>query len=239
MTQKWPGLFLTVSGTAGAVFSLVIGSILVLDAETLFGRVFATIFVISGATVILSLVVRVSQRWWPARLPPPRREKLKEEEAAFHPRRAGWPTPVAYLLFGSVGLWAAAVAVVGGLEEHWAWPVLFAVPAIYFLGFPVLWLLGRFRPAGIWLTPTRVVNEHFGLRSELAVRDIAILIPRSSELVVMPHEGTPVDHRKLTPKWWRARLKEDRLVINTEHLAGGSEGLAVDVQRLLDLQRRR
>lgn len=185
---------------------------------------------------MLSLVVRMSERW--ARpLPPPRREELDGEEADFHPRRTGWPTPVGYLVTGVLGLWAAAVAVVGAVEENLGWPVLFVVPAIYFLGFPVLWLLGRFRPAGVWLTPTRVVNEHFGLRSELAVKDIAIAIPRSSELVVMPHEGTPVTHRKLTPKWWRARLVEDRLVINTGYLAGGSEGLAAVVQRLLDSRR--
>lgn len=231
--RAWPRLFLALGGAAGGVFSTVLGLALVLRAETLFGAVSATLFVLSGAIVLLSLVVRVTERR-PRPLPLPRRVELDGEEADFHPRRTGWPTPVGYLVPGSLGVWAAAMAVVGAAEESWAWPLLFAVPAIYFLGFPVLWALGRFRPAGVWLTPTRVVNEHFGLRSELAVRDIATMSPWSSELTLMPHVGTPVDHRKLTPKWWRARLKEDRLVVNTEHLAGGSNGLAADVQRLLD-----
>ena len=70
---------------------------------------------------------------------------------------------------------------VGTLEESWLWLVLGGVPAVYFGGFPLLWVAGRFKPGGVWVTPTRVVDEHYGLRSEVAIADVAALSPRYAD----------------------------------------------------------
>jgi len=128
-----------------------------------------------------------------------------------------------------LGGWFAVMGVVGALEESWLWPVLAAVPALYFLGIPVLAALGRLRPGGVWLTPTRVVDERLGRRSELPLDRVATVTPRTASVHVAPASPGTVVHRLLTPWPWRARTTED-LVLVTDGLAWDSTALAAEVR---------
>lgn len=89
-----------------------------------------------------------------------------------------------------LGGWFLVMGGVGGIEENWFWPVLAAFPTFYFLGFSVLAALGRLRLGGVWLASSRVVDEHWGVRSELALVDVTAVtrVPTAS---TSPRPGPP------------------------------------------------
>lgn len=220
---------LLVLGLLAGGASIALGLGLLGRVDTGFGAVGATGFVVLGLIILMS---GLSLRRRRAPQPPPERETTWQgEPARFQARATGLPAATTFLTFALLGAWTTAIGVVGAVEQTWLWAVLAAAPAVYFGGFAVLWVAGRFRPGGVWLTPTRVVDEHFGLRSELALADVADLSARSETLHLTPRQGVTVTRQALSPRPWRARSDGVALVIRTADLPGGSLGLAAAVQR--------
>jgi hypothetical protein len=225
---------LLILGLLAGAASVALGVALVAGVDSAFGAVWALGFVVLGVIVLLSAVAL--QPRWAGALPPARQETWHGESAVFHPRRSGVPGATTFLTTGLLGAWFVAIGVVGAVEETWVWLLLAAVPAAYFSGFAILWVLGRFRPGGVWVTRTRVVDEHYGLRSEVALADVVALSPRSQTLHLTLREGAAVTRRRLTPKPWRAR--STALEIRTKDLRDGSHGLAQELQPRTDTRGR-
>lgn len=209
--------------------AVAVGVALVRDAETAFGATGASMFVVLGAVVLLSFVALQPLSARPA--PVAQQVTWEGEPARFHPHRTDRRRIVGMIVLTLLGGWFAVLGVVGAVEETWLWAVLTAVPATYFLGIPVLSALGRFRTGGWWLTPTRLVVEHHGLRSELLLREVETVTPRSQSVHVAPVGSTTVRHRSLTPWPWRARARSADLVIPVD--AGGSPTASKDLAALL------
>jgi len=91
--------------------------------------------------------------------------------------------------------------------------------------------LGRFRAGGWCLTPTRLVAEHYGLRSELSLSDVGTVTPRSQSVHVAPGGSGAASHRSLTPWPWRSRARSADLVIPVD--AGGAPTASEDLAALL------
>lgn len=209
--------------------AVAIGVALVRDSETAFGATWASMFVVFGAIVLLSFVALLPVAARPA--PGAQQVTWEGEPAQFHPHRADRSRIVGMTVLTLLGGWFAVMGVVGAVEEAWLWAVLAAVPATYFLGFPVLSALGRFRAGGWWLTPTRLVAERQGLRSELPLHEVGTVTPRPQGVHVAPVGSTTVSHRSLTPWPWRARARSADLVIPVD--AGGSPTASEDLAALL------
>ena len=89
------------------------------------------------------------------------------------------------------------------------------------------------------MTPTRVVDEQFGLRSEVVLADIAALGPRSETLHVTLRYEAEVTRHHLTRRPWCLKAPAlDTLDVQTKDLHDGSGGLARELQQRLDTPRR-
>lgn len=236
-TQQTPGPFLSAAGVIAGIASLGIGIGLVArNYERPFSLVWSSLFVVLGVIVLISYVTLVFSK---RRLPPAegaRTVTLENESARFLPRRpnpggAGGTTVLVLL-----GGWFLVMGVVGAIEENWLWPMLAAFPAAYFLGFPVLRALGLFRPGGVWLTPTRVVNEQFGLRSEIALSDVDTVMPRVDDVRVVPVDPSAVHHKRRIPRLWCARLVPGEMLI-LDGVEGGIDGLAAEIRNRVEATR--
>lgn len=224
-----PGPLVRLLGLLVGLGAVAIGVALVRDAETAFGATWASMFLVFGAVVLLSSVsvLPVSSRPAPAA----REVTWEGEPARFHPHRVDRARIVGMTVLTLLGGWFAVMGIVGAVEETWLWAVLAAAPAIYFLGFPALSALGRFRAGGWWLTPARIVAEHHGLRSELSLSEVGTVTPRSQSVHVAPSGSGTVSHRSLTPWPWRARARSADLVIPVD--AGGAPTASEDLAALL------
>ena len=228
-TPASPGPFVRLLGLLAGLATVAIGVALVRDAETAFGATGASLFLVVGAIVLLSFVATLPVSSGPA--PAARAVTRDGEPATYHPHRVDRARIVAIIVLILLGGWFAVMGVVGAVEETWLWAVLAAVPAVYFLGFPVLSALGRFRAGGWWLTPTRLVAEHHGLLSELPLSDVGTVTPRSQSVHVAPSGSGTTSHRSLTPWPWRARARSSDLVIPVG--AGAAPGATEDLAVLL------
>lgn len=209
-------------GSIPGLLSLFIGEGLLTRADTPFGRVWAAFFLVGAVIILLGCAVLLLK---PGHGADPREVTYDGEPATYFARGslrqlAGWST------FALLGGWFLVMGVVGAIEENWFWPVLAAVPAVYFLGFPVLALVGRFRLGGVWITPTKVVNESLGLRSEIALADIATAYALGDGVRVQLREGASPGLTRLTPKPWRARTEKGRVLIATAGLGIDGDELA-------------
>lgn len=169
-----PAAVVRVLGPLTGLGSVAIGVGLVLDAESSFGVVWASLFVVLGVVVLLSFVAVLPVRPRPATTGSVRGAGrgvgrdvgrdvvLDGEPAQFHPHPLERVRLAGLAALTLLGGWLVVMGVVGAVEETWLWAVLAAVPAAYLLGFPVLTVLGRARAGGWWLTPTRLVAEHHG-----------------------------------------------------------------------------
>lgn len=228
LTSSSPGPVTSLLGLVVGLATVVLGVALVRDADSAFGMTWAAMSVVFGAVVLLSLITVLPA---PSRPAPAARETVWEgQPARFHPHPAGRNQVVGMSVLTLLGAWFAVMGVVGAVEETKLWAVMAAAPAVYFLGFPVLGALGRFRSGGWWITPTRLVVEHRGLRSELPLREVATVTPRSESVHVAPAGPMAVTHRSLTPWPWRARARSEDLVIPTVGAPGSSEGCAALVR---------
>lgn len=226
-TDSRPGPRTSVLGILTGLGSLAIGVGLLRRSETAFGAVWSSLFVVLGLIVLLSYGLLLTKSAGSAH--PAREVNCEGEPARFLPRH-NRRTAAAMIILVLLGGWFLVMGVVGAIEENWLWPVLSALPVVYFLGFPVLAAVGRFRSGGVWLTPTRVVNEHFGLRTEIALADIATVMPRVNDVRIVPTDAAAVRHQRLTPRVWCARIRPGEIVITTDGITGGRDGLAAEVR---------
>lgn len=215
------------AGVAGGLLTgalaIAIGIALLGRVGSPFGTAWAVGFALMGLVVLASAVAGMSRRA-PATAPA-RDAELDGEPARFHPRAS--TERMLLLITTTLGLWCAATTVIGAVTESWLWAVVGLVPTLYLLGFPLLWATGRLRPGGVWVTATRVVDEQLGLRSELALSDIAAASPRTDSLWITARTGATVTRRGLTPRPWRARPAGPQvLLVRTDGLSGGSQALA-------------
>ena len=208
--------------------------VLVRTYEDPFGAVWSSLLVVVGVIVLISYVALLVAR----RPQPPaqsgRDVALGDEVARYLPRRPNPGTVASNFVFVLLGGWFLVMGAVGAVEENWFWPVLAAFPAAYFLGFPVLRAVGLFRPGGVWLTSTRVVNEQYGLRSEIALSDVKTAYSVLGSVQIEPNDPAAVHHTRRTPRLWCARLVPGEMLVLAEGLEGGVEGFAAEVRRLAE-----
>ena len=198
-----------VLGLFAGVAAVAIGVALVRETDSAFGATWASLFVLLGVIVLVSLGTAASGA---APTASAAREVTWEGESArYYPRRPDRARLAGLVVLALLGSWFAVMGVVGAIEENWLWPVLAVVPAVYFLGFPVLAALGRFGSGGMWLSPTRVVDEHNGLRSELTLAAVETVTPRSESVHVTASSSSALTQRALTPWPWRARSRSGDL----------------------------
>ncbi|MGH3997125.1 MAG: hypothetical protein ACRDTJ_06645, partial [Pseudonocardiaceae bacterium] len=204
--------------------------LVVRNHETLFGAVWSALMLDLGLIVLISCfgLFLAKRRQQP---PEPAREvTFGNERAHFLARRANPGTLAANVVLVLLGGWFLVMGVVGGIEENWLWPVLAAFPAAYFLGFPVLWVVGLFRSGGVWLTETRIIDEHLGLRREIALANVKTAFDVFDGVQVKPLDPSAISYRRRTPRLWCARLVPGEMLIQAAGLAGGAEGLAAEVR---------
>ncbi|WP_439936989.1 hypothetical protein ACS3YM_13725 [Nocardia sp. N13] len=98
-------------GVVAGLLACALGVGLVLEADSAFGRAWASVFVVFGTVAVLGAVMAARPL----------------ETASPAARTSGLLT---LLLLGA---WAAVVGVVGAVEESWLWAVLMGLPAAYVL----------------------------------------------------------------------------------------------------------
>ncbi|WP_322920089.1 hypothetical protein [Nocardioides renjunii] len=94
------------------VLAVALGVGLVLEADSAFGRAWASAFIVFGVVSLIGAVVGT------------------------RPPEPGSPTgrAVGLATFVLLGTWAAVTAVVGAVEESWLWGVLLGAAAAYLFG---------------------------------------------------------------------------------------------------------
>lgn len=98
-------------GVVAGLLACALGVGLVLEADSAFGRAWASVFVVFGVVAVLGAVMAARPL----------------DPASPAARASGLLT---LLLLGA---WAAVVGVVGVVEESWLWAVLMGLPAAYVL----------------------------------------------------------------------------------------------------------
>lgn len=227
---RFPGPVLTGLGllTGLAVTGIGVG-LVVRNHDGLFETVWAALMLVLGVIVLISYIALMLAKR-SKRTPEPARDvTFENERARFLARKAKPGALAGQVVLVLLGGWFLVMGVAGAIEENWLWPVLAAFPAAYFLGVPVLGVVGLFRPGGVWLTPTRVVNEQYGLRTVIALSDVDTARPRVDDVNVVPVDPSAVHHKRRTPRLWCARLVPGELVI-LDGIDGGVEGLAAEIR---------
>lgn len=229
--QQTPGPILSgLSLVTGLAATGIGAGLVVRNHETLFGAVWSALMLDLGLIVLISCFgLFLAKRAQPS--PEPAREvTFENERARFLARRANPGTLASNVVLVLLGGWFLVMGIVGGVEENWIWPMLAAFPAAYFLGFPLLRVAGRFRSGGVWLTDTRIIDEHLGLRREIALANVKTAFDAFDGVQVKPLDPSAITYRRLTPRLWRARLVPGEMLIQTAGLAGGAEGFAAEVR---------
>ena len=226
-----PGPVLTAVGlvTGVGVTGIGVGSVIRYH-EDLFSTVWSSLMLVFGLIVLISYVaLLLTKRARPS--PSPARDvTFEDERARFFPRRANPGTVASNFIFLLLGGWFLALGIVGAIDGDWIWPVLVAFPAAYFLGFPAFRAVGRFRSGGVWVTETRIVDEHLGLRREIALANVKTAFDVFDAVRVEPKEPSSIRYKRLTPRLWCARLVPGEMLIQADGLAGGPEGFAAEVR---------
>lgn len=218
------GLFLGV-----AVTGIGIGSV-VRYHEDPFSTVWSSLMLVLGLIILIAYVaLLLAKRSQP--LPSPAREITFEgERARYFPRSANPGTVASTIILLLLGGWFLALGIVGTVDGNWIWPLLVAFPAAYFLGFPVLRAVGRFRRGGVWVTETRIVDENLGLRQEVALTNVKTAFDLLDAVRVEPEDPSAIRHTRLTPRPWCARLVPGEMLIQAQGLEGGPTGFAAEVR---------
>lgn len=226
------GWFGPVAGGLSGVLIIAIGVALVSRADTAFGLVWSLMPIVCGGVVLLSLATGLSG---PGRAGTQSKVTLDGEEARFVSRRDRRTTAF-FVIVTLMGGWFLVMGVVGAVSENWFWPVLAVVPAVYFLGFPILRVLGRFRPAGVWVTPTRVVDECLGMRTAIKLGDVEIVYGSTSleEVYIVPREEGRLTSTRLSPRPWCARTRADEVIVMTKGMPVDPEALATMIRERID-----
>ncbi|WP_141782056.1 hypothetical protein [Nocardioides albertanoniae] len=229
-TFSVPGPFGATLAVLSGLLSLGIGVVVLrLYHDEPFAIVWSSLPVVLGVIVLVSCFTLLLIKR-PAVPPLPATDTVVDDERArFLPRRDRRGFGLNLLVFLILGGWFLVMGIVGAIEENWLWPVLAAFPAAYFLGFPALRAVGLFRPGGVWLTPTRILNEQYGLRTEIAVGDVETAYSSLDEVRVVPVDPSAVDHKRRIPRLWCARLVPGEMHI-LDGIDGGIEGLAAEIR---------
>ena len=98
-------------GVATGLVACALGTGLVLEADSAFGKAWAAVFVVFGLVALVGAVAA----------------GRPVDEHSTGARTA------ALVMLLLIAVWAAVVGVVGAVEENWLWPVLMGVPAAYLL----------------------------------------------------------------------------------------------------------
>lgn len=226
-----PGPVLTAIGLVTGVGVTGIGiGLVVRNYEEPFAAVWSSLFALVGLICLIAYVALIREKRAKPAPRPPRAIVFENEQARYLPRSA---TPVAIagsMVYVLLGGWFLVMGVVGAVEENWLWPVLAAFPAVYFLGFPVFQAVGRFRSGGVWLTETRIVDEHLGLRREIEFADVKTAYDVLDAVQVEPEDPSAIRYKRLTPRLWSVRLVPGQMLIQAKGLEGGPEGFAAEVR---------
>ncbi|MER6938376.1 hypothetical protein ABTX24_00865 [Nocardioides sp. NPDC127514] len=230
-TQQTPGPVVSVLGLllGLGVTGIGVGSVVRYHDDP-FSTVWSSLMLVFGLIVLISYVaLLLAKRARPS--PSPARDvTFEDERARFFPRNANPGAVASNFIFLLLGGWFLALGIVGAVDGNWIWPVLVAFPAAYFLGFPVLRAVGRFRSGGVWVTETRIVDEHLGLRREIALANVKTAFDVFDAVRVEPEDPSSIRYKRLTPRLWCARLVPGEMLIQANGLAGGPEGFAAEVR---------
>lgn len=226
-----PGPGLTVLGllTGVGAAGIGVGSVVRYHDDP-FSTVWSSLMLVLGLVVLISYVaLLMAKRARPS--PSPARDvTFEDEDARYFSRRANPGTVASHFILLLLGGWFLALGIVGAVDGNWVWPVLVAFPAAYFLGFPVLRTVGRFRSGGVWVTETRIVDENLGLRREIALANVKTAFDLFDAVQVEPEDPSSIRYKRLTPRLWCARLVPGEMLVQANGLAGGPKGFAAEVR---------
>lgn len=202
-------------GALAGAFAIALGVGLLDRARTPLEVVGSLLLPILGAVLLIS-VVAVSIPRKPA--PSPVNDVRDGEAAQFYRRNAGPPWIAAQVAIALPGLWSAAMAVVGMLAGAWGWAV-FVLPATCFLVGPLAALAGT-KPGGVWLTPTRLVDQRPDVHASVRLAEIAAVAATGPQvsLTLMPGASAEVARAPWSPGSRRpaSRLRIDVATIAPE-----------------------
>lgn len=160
-----------------------------------------------------------------ARTPPqPRPGTLPDGEQALLLPRATAPTRISSLALVGFAAVTALGAVLAAVGHGWGlalvltlvagWLVLVAAPA------RVTAMAG-----GLWLTPTRIVDDHRGIRWEVRWEDVTgVDVGQPSRVLVAVRRDRAPSIRRTGPRGraWNPVRARNVLIVDAAHLAGGS-----------------
>lgn len=212
--RRLAGLCVLVGGV-----SIALWVALTVRADSPLGRVGAAILLATGLVLLLSAWSLVLQGRGPRPGPPPQAVAYEGESAVFYQRYGGPRRLIGLAIPAVLGCWALAMAVTGLVQGQWAWAVLLAVPILFLLALPVLSLAGRLGPGGVWVTPSRVIDDQGGLRTEIDLRDAFAVRVAAGSVQITGARGA-VREQASAPSGMRRRSGVDGvLTIDTDGLA--------------------
>jgi hypothetical protein len=179
------------------------------------GQAFLCVGLVLAGSALAGAVGLVAERRTP---PQPRLDRWEGEPALVLPR-ASAPTAVASSALAAYAATAMLGALFAGVAGHVAWAVLLVLLAA--------WLLltaapGRDLAGGLWLTPTRVVSDHAGLRWQARWDDVTGVVPQQPMPVLVRADRVPqVERTGPRGRAWNPVRKDGAIAVDTRHLAGG------------------
>lgn len=230
-TQQTPSPVVSVLGLllGLVVTGIGVGSV-VLYHDDPFTTVWSSLMLVLGLVVLISYTsLLLVKRFQPS--PSPARDVTFDGESArFFPRSANPGTFMSNCIFVLLGSWFLALGIVGLLDGNWVWPVLVAIPAAYFLGFPVSRVFGRFRSGGVWVTKSRIVDENLGLQREIDLGNVKTAFDVLDAVKIEPVDPSGIRYKRLSPRPWCARLVRGEMLIQAKGLASSPERFAADLR---------
>lgn len=223
-------------GLVVAAFVISLGVALVRRSESPLGVVGSCFFLVAGAVTLLGFVVsRGPQEMKLTRC----RDAHLDDEPAEMLQHGDWRFGVGMVGLLLLGGWCLALGIVGAIQETWGWLLLVALPVIYLLAVPVFVAFRLYRRSVTWLTPTRIVNEQFGVCAEIDLVDVDEVRPWSEEVHLDPVDPSCVRYRNRVPRPWRVKVKADEFLIPSDGIEGGAYEFAAELRRRVDAAKAR
>lgn len=210
----WAGLVLV---AATSVPALLIGLV---DIDDPAGQLALCIGLVLAVLAVAGVARELAEHRVRRRGPEPRLEPVDGEPALFLPRD---PAPVRIASWALLGI-AAAVglgAVLAATERAWGWVVVWALLAAYLVHLAAPHRTTRLA-GGLWLTPTRLVHEHLGLRWQAPWEDVRGVVPRPQMPVLVAEDRLPrVERTGPRGRGWKPHRGQGLLAVDARHLTGG------------------
>ena len=153
-------------------FCFAAGPALTSRVSTPMGFAAALLLPAIGVILVCSLASTLTRTRAAGRPVTVRHDMFDGEGAQYLPRGHGAAWWLGTTIPGILGIWCLAMGALALRGGVWVGAALLAVPAAFFLAMPILALTGRLRPGGVWVTPTRLIDEQPGVRSEVALSDL-------------------------------------------------------------------